>query len=225
MKVAVLSENISSAVRIYKEIRKINKCTSHMLVFIKSPVYVLRQFAGMVFRLKFKDWFLVLKALLSGRIKVYFGGLKSNNNLKKITKNNYDIGLHNYSIIYTNDIINCFKRGILNSHIGILPRYRGRSVMEWSLYEKSPTGITVFYIDEGIDTGREIIIREEVSVTDCRSIKQAKEKLFSLDGVFYAKAVVSEIEGKPHQINDGSGPRFYVMSKTLLEFVERENFA
>ena len=91
--------------------------------------------------------------------------------------------------------------------------------MEWSLYENNPTGITVFYIDEGIDTGKEIVVREEVSVKECANIDEAKNKLFSLAPEFYAKAIKNEMLGLPHQINDGSGPRFYVMSNKLKKQV------
>ena len=224
MNVAILSEHIYGATRIFSEVSKIHNCCCDILLFNKSPVRLVRQLGYIVLRTKPPVWLKVLSILITGRLRIFFGNFKSTGVQNKIKKLQYDIGLHNLGVIYTNEMIQCFKRGILNSHIGLLPRYRGRCVMEWSLFEKAPTGITVFYIDEGIDTGKEIVIREEVSVKECNSIKAAKDKLFSLDGVFYAKAVEAEINKKAHLINDGSGPRFYVMSKKLLDIVEKENF-
>lgn len=64
-------------------------------------------------------------------------------------------------------------------------------------------------------------MREEVPVSDCGSIAEAKTKLFGLAGVFYAKAPQAELRGEPHLINDGSGLRFYMMSKKRLAEVEQ----
>ena len=98
-----------------------------------------------------------------------------------VKRRGYDIGLHFSGTIYRKPIIEAFERGILNSHIGVLPKYRGRSVMEWSLFFGSPTGITVFFIDEGIDTGPEIVLIEEVPLTEIESLASAKLELFAMD--------------------------------------------
>jgi folate-dependent phosphoribosylglycinamide formyltransferase PurN len=46
-------------------------------------------------------------------------------------------------------------QGILNAHMGILPRYRGMDVVEWPLLEDRPgsLGVTLHFIDRGLDTG------------------------------------------------------------------------
>lgn len=64
-------------------------------------------------------------------------------------------------------------------------------------------------------------MREEIPVSDCSSVAEAKAKLFGLVGVFYAKALQAELRDEPRLINDGSGPRFYVMSKKRLAEVEQ----
>lgn len=58
-------------------------------------------------------------------------------------------------------IIDCAKKGFINCHAGALPFYRGRNVLNWVLIngEKS-FGVTVHYVDEGIDTG-DIILQKE----------------------------------------------------------------
>src|SRR5262249_21248831 len=68
-----------------------------------------------------------------------------------------DVGLHAANVIYSERTISAFRLGILNAHIGILPAYRGRSVAEWSVLQGDCTGITVFFIDSGIDTGTRIV--------------------------------------------------------------------
>lgn len=41
----------------------------------------------------------------------------------------------------------------LNAHFGLLPRYRGMNVAEWSIYHDDPVGVSVHVVDAGIDTG------------------------------------------------------------------------
>jgi methionyl-tRNA formyltransferase len=43
--------------------------------------------------------------------------------------------------------------GVLNVHLGLLPEVRGMSTPEWSLLKQVPPGITIHYMDAGIDTG------------------------------------------------------------------------
>jgi hypothetical protein len=228
LRIAILSDNISGAAKIFKEVRVIPNCYVDICLCnnYKKPIlsYLIMQVIRFFLRVSPGLWFLLFCNIFSGHLKIFFNGLASPKAKDQIKKLNYEIGLHNTNIIYNADIIGCFSRGILNAHIALLPRYRGRCVMEWSLYEGSLTGMTVFYIDEGIDTGSEIVIREQVSIHDCASIRSAKNKLFGLAGYYFAKAIRSEIEGQPHMINDGSGPRYYVMSKKLLSEVEKKYF-
>jgi methionyl-tRNA formyltransferase len=138
--------------------------------------------------------------------------------LKKL---NLDVGLHKAGVIYRDATINAFRLGILNHHIGILPAYRGRSVMEWSILQGDAVGITVFFIDAGIDTGARILISEEIDISRCRSIAEAKRYLFDLDKVFFPRALALLKEhDTPFQLNDGSGRRYFVMSKLFSGVVE-----
>lgn len=45
------------------------------------------------------------------------------------------------------------KRGLLNAHMARLPDLRGVDVLEWSVLLGIPLGVTVHWIDGGIDTG------------------------------------------------------------------------
>jgi methionyl-tRNA formyltransferase len=54
----------------------------------------------------------------------------------------------------------------INCHAGKLPFYRGRNVLNWALInDEREFGITVHYIDEGIDTG-DIIAQRTYPITD-----------------------------------------------------------
>jgi len=56
--------------------------------------------------------------------------------------------------------------GVINCHAGKLPFYRGRNILNWVLInDEKEFGITVHYIDEGIDTG-DIILQETFPITE-----------------------------------------------------------
>ena len=54
----------------------------------------------------------------------------------------------------------------INCHAGLLPFYRGRNILNWALInDEKVFGITVHFVDEGIDTG-DIIMQRCYSITD-----------------------------------------------------------
>jgi len=127
-----------------------------------------------------------------------------------------DVGLHAMGVIYRADTIRACRIGILNAHIGKLPMFRGRSVMEWTLLHGEQTGVTVFFLDEGIDTGPRIVLFEPVPIAGFAGIEQAKRHLFAQDARLYRKAVDLVASESGFAVNDlASGARFYEMSALL----------
>lgn len=54
----------------------------------------------------------------------------------------------------------------INCHAGKLPFYRGRNILNWALInDEREFGITVHYVDDGIDTG-DIVLQEVFQITD-----------------------------------------------------------
>jgi methionyl-tRNA formyltransferase len=71
-----------------------------------------------------------------------------------------------FNQIFKKEIISLPDRGIINCHAGKLPYYRGRNVLNWVLInDESEFGITVHYVDEGIDSGP-IIMQRIFGITD-----------------------------------------------------------
>ena len=55
---------------------------------------------------------------------------------------------------------------LINCHAGKLPFYRGRNILNWALInDEKEFGITVHYVDKGIDTG-DIILQRTYPITD-----------------------------------------------------------
>lgn len=159
-----------------------------------------------------------LKLLFDQRI--VFVDPQSSADIGKLAGLGLDLGLHRSGIIYRQPLIDCFRLGILNAHIGILPRYRGRSVMEWAILEDGPVGITVFFVDAGIDTGERIVLQDEVDISHCNNIDDAKAYLFSLDAEYFRRAL-DLLRSPEHefQLNTGPARRYYVMSGLFKQVV------
>lgn len=66
------------------------------------------------------------------------------------------------------DVINHPKHGSIIYHPSILPRHRGASAINWTLMEGDKTaGFTVFWADDGLDTGPILLQREtDVQISD-----------------------------------------------------------
>jgi methionyl-tRNA formyltransferase len=63
----------------------------------------------------------------------------------------------------------------LNAHYGLLPRYRGMNVTEWSVYHDDPLGVSVHWVDPGIDTGA-IVLREPITVMPGETLAELRTK-------------------------------------------------
>jgi methionyl-tRNA formyltransferase len=67
-------------------------------------------------------------------------------------------------------VLDAATHGAIQYHPSLLPLHRGRTAMNWAIIAgEQTTGLTIFWVDEGIDTGpillqREVEIRHEDSV-------------------------------------------------------------
>ena len=71
-----------------------------------------------------------------------------------------------FNQIFRHKLMNLPPLRTINCHAGKLPFYRGRNVLNWALInDESDFGITVHYIDDGIDTG-DIILQRSYGIDD-----------------------------------------------------------
>ncbi len=223
MRAGILANSLPAALRIYDEAKRVANCEPFVILCPVGEEARTRSLARHLARLFLKRGRLKSLRLVFGRhVRLFQQPLDHPQSIARLRKLNLDVGLHKAGVIYRDATIKAFRLGILNPHIGMLPGFRGRNVMEWSLLEGEPVGITVFFIDSGIDTGREIVLREEVDISHCASVAEAKQYLFDLDAVYFRRALeLLRSNNFEYQINDGSGRRFYVMSKLFRGVVER----
>lgn len=226
MRIGILAHSFSSAFAIYKAVEDIPGQDVYIILSPSPHRSTLTNYLANLTRLAVTSLkgfnAKPLQLLMNGRLIFLGHALHDERSVATLKKLNLDVGLHKAGVIYREVTINAFRLGILNHHIGILPAYRGRSVVEWSVLQGDPVGITVFFIDTGIDTGSRVLVSEEVDISGCRSVAEAKQYLFDLDRVFFRKALSLLSESEPSfQLNDGSGRRYFVMSKLFEGVVEQ----
>ena len=80
--------------------------------------------------------------------------------------------------IFKKQMINFPKYKTINCHAGKLPFYRGRNILNWVLInDEKEFGITVHYMDEGIDTG-DIIVQKTYPITDADDYSTLLERAY-----------------------------------------------
>ena len=224
MRTGILANSLPAVLKIYDELQSVPGCETFILLSNAPGESRGRNLAKHLARTLLKRGGLKSLGLIFHRkVFLFQKPLDHPDTLERLKALKLDVGLHKAGAIYREPTINAFRLGILNPHIGILPGYRGRNVMEWTLLEGGTVGITVFFIDSGIDTGKRIVLREEVDISHCRSIEEAKKHLFNLDAVFFRRALELLCSSNfEYQLNDVQrGRRYYVMSRLFQGVVEQ----
>ena len=93
--------------------------------------------------------------------------INSNEFLEVIAQYNCDLFVSmSFNQIFKNTIFNMPRLKTINCHAGKLPFYRGRNILNWALInDEKEFGVTIHYIDDGIDTG-DIILQKSFPITD-----------------------------------------------------------
>jgi len=81
--------------------------------------------------------------------------------LDRLRSENYDLFILFGTSIIGDAILEIPSRGTINIHTSLLPHYKGTAVEFWQLFneEYDHCGVTVHYVDSGVDTGN-IIVQE-----------------------------------------------------------------
>jgi methionyl-tRNA formyltransferase len=70
------------------------------------------------------------------------------------------------NVIFKKPLIELPPRGCINLHTALLPKYRGLMPTFWVMKnDETETGVSVFFIDEGIDSGP-ILAQEKIAIGD-----------------------------------------------------------
>ena len=87
--------------------------------------------------------------------------------------------------------------GTFNLHASLLPQYRGAAPINHAIINgENETGVTTFFIDEKIDTGK-IILRDKTDINDHESAGELHDRLMILGADLVLKTVKLIESGKP----------------------------
>lgn len=83
-------------------------------------------------------------------------------------------------------------RGTINLHASLLPNYRGAAPINWAIINgETKTGVTTFFIEEEIDTGK-VIDQASVQIGENETVGELYERLMKL-GAQVMNATVEKI--------------------------------
>ncbi len=108
------------------------------------------------------------------------------------------------------EITKMAKLGGINYHPSLLPKYRGASAMNWAIINgEEETGVTIHYIDEGVDTG-DIILQEKVTILPEDTMGSLYfDKLYPLGVKLIKEAVCHIRQGRVKALAQDEGQASY----------------
>jgi methionyl-tRNA formyltransferase len=123
--------------------------------------------------------------------------IKSKDFFNKILQLQPDvICICHFQKLITNDIIAIPKFGCINLHPSLLPFYRGMAPQHWPIINgEKKTGITIHFVDNGIDTGN-IIIQQELELNGSEYVFDLQNRFKEIYSYIFVEAL-----GKIHQTN------------------------
>lgn len=105
-----------------------------------------------------------------------------------------------YGQIIPEEILDYPKYGCINVHASLLPKYRGGAPIHRAIINgDSETGITIMYMDKGMDTGN-IISQEKIKIEDDDNLETLSNKLSVLGTDLLLKTIPSILDGTNESI-------------------------
>ncbi|MGO9481541.1 MAG: methionyl-tRNA formyltransferase [Candidatus Kryptoniota bacterium] len=82
--------------------------------------------------------------------------------------------------ILPKEIFTIPRMGTFNLHASLLPKYRGAAPINWAIINgEQKTGVTTFFLDEKVDTGK-IILQKETSIGENETAGEVAQRLSML---------------------------------------------
>lgn len=97
--------------------------------------------------------------------------------------------LAGYMFLLSQEFVHRFKNKILNIHPALLPSFKGtHGIKDAYRYGVKVTGVTVHFVDGGLDSGP-IILQEAVDIDPDDSVEELEEKIHKVEHKIYPEAV------------------------------------
>jgi len=114
--------------------------------------------------------------------------------------------------------------GCINAHPGWLPAYRGIGANAYALYNGDMPGITIHFVDSGIDTGN-IINRERISIKKGDTVAKINDRAVARGAELVCDVILKIIAGQRIDFiktNEQTGPVYRAMPYKLARKVNKK---
>ena len=131
----------------------------------------------------------VMKKYFIPEITLVDSNINSDSSINQLRRMDLDLIISiSANQIFKRQILDIPKYGCINLHTASLPSYKGLMPTFWALKNNEPEiGVSVFFMDEGIDTG-DIIVQKKVPVKSIDSLETMinKTKKVGMDAIIEA---------------------------------------
>jgi methionyl-tRNA formyltransferase len=116
--------------------------------------------------------------------------LKSADEQKKFASLNADVAVvAAYGLILPKVILDAPKHGCINIHASLLPRWRGASPIQQSIWKgDAETGVTLMQMDVGLDTGP-MIMKRSIKIESHTTAQSLHDDLSVIGGAMIVQAI------------------------------------
>ena len=121
--------------------------------------------------------------------------------------------------IFKSELIDLAPKGCINLHTALLPKYRGLMPSFWVLKNnEEKTGVSVFFVDEGIDSGP-ILVQTEIPIGNMSQQELIKiSKKVGMDAILEAIALIQK--GNYNLIDNPEEEKTYFTFPTKEDVIE-----
>ena len=117
---------------------------------------------------------------------------------------------YGYRHILRKEILTRYTDRAINLHISYLPWNKGAHPNFWSFIEKTPKGVTIHYMDKGIDTGDIIVQKETVfNRNEILTLKTTQDKLHEDIRALFKENWINIRNGKCNRTKQNSNGTFH----------------
>ena len=114
-----------------------------------------------------------------------------------------------YGKILPPEVINYPKYGCINLHVSLLPKYRGAAPMQRAIMNgEKETGVTIMYMDEGLDTG-DIIASRKFPISDTDDFESIHDRSLEIGSELLCDTLDAIAIGKADRVKQDSSLATY----------------
>lgn len=129
-----------------------------------------------------------------------------------------------YGCILKSDALEIPRKGWINLHYSLLPKYAGASPVQHALLEgASETGVTVFKLDEGVDTGP-VLSRQELEVFPEENAGELLERLTDIGSELLCETL-NDFDSYYSSMKQQEGDPTKPLTKKLTRAMARMDFS